>query len=148
MSDDSVVHLRGHHLLCILTYKGAGYSAAFTENFDRLIEKLNAGAVIKITDGPDDVCCALKDDPSAPHWATNCISASVQRRDQKALAAVGRHFQQKLETGSRLKLSKTMIDDLRQAFASGLIRAACQDCEWQGFCDDIAAGNFAETKLE
>ena len=36
------VRLRAHHLLCMLTYVGKGYTAAFTANYDRIVERLNA----------------------------------------------------------------------------------------------------------
>ena len=30
------IKLRAHHLLCLLTYVGKGYSPAFTANYDRV----------------------------------------------------------------------------------------------------------------
>ena len=43
------VRLRAHHLLCLLTYVGKGYSPAFTANYDKMVKRLAGGEdVLKI----------------------------------------------------------------------------------------------------
>ncbi len=37
------VRLRAHHLLCLLTYVGKGYTPAFTANYDAVVARLDAG---------------------------------------------------------------------------------------------------------
>ncbi|OWU61413.1 2Fe-2S ferredoxin, partial [Staphylococcus aureus] len=37
------IRLRGHHLLCMLTYVGKGYSPAFVENYDAMAGRLGRG---------------------------------------------------------------------------------------------------------
>ena len=37
------VRLRAHHLLCLLTYVGKGYSPAFTANYDKVVRRLGEG---------------------------------------------------------------------------------------------------------
>jgi hypothetical protein len=41
----SIIELRGHHLLCILTYMGKGYTPAFVENYDAIVAQINRGDV-------------------------------------------------------------------------------------------------------
>ena len=53
------VRLRGHHLLCLLAYKGEGYSPAFIANLDRIAARLTAGEDAVLVDGPDDICAPL-----------------------------------------------------------------------------------------
>lgn len=53
------VKLRGHHLLCILTFVGHGYSRAFSDNYKAVVQRLNAGEPVVLVDGPDDICAAL-----------------------------------------------------------------------------------------
>ncbi len=53
------VRLRGHHLLCMLTFVGKGYSPAFVENYDRIAGRLSEGEDILLVDGPDDICAPL-----------------------------------------------------------------------------------------
>ncbi|MDJ0930339.1 DUF1284 domain-containing protein [Breoghania sp.] len=53
------VELRGHHLLCLLTYVGNGYSATFSAAYDKVVERLNSGKEVEIVRGPDAICRAL-----------------------------------------------------------------------------------------
>ena len=48
------IRLRPHHLLCLLTYSGKGYSAAFTANYDVIAGQISQGEDILIVEGPDD----------------------------------------------------------------------------------------------
>ncbi|WP_292282104.1 DUF1284 domain-containing protein, partial [Mesorhizobium sp.] len=60
------VRLRAHHLLCLLTYVGKGYSPAFTANYDVVVKRLAGGEDILIVSGPDDICAPLLSE-SEPH---------------------------------------------------------------------------------
>ncbi|WP_439343967.1 DUF1284 domain-containing protein [Vacuolonema iberomarrocanum] len=70
------IRVRPHHLLCLLTYSGKGYSPAFIANYDAIAARLSKGEDIVIVCGPDDICAPLLSD-SEPH----CWSASVTERD-------------------------------------------------------------------
>ena len=49
--------LRPHHLLCTQGYSGHGYSPAFVENMDKVVERLrNGDDRIRITYSTDDLC--------------------------------------------------------------------------------------------
>ncbi len=56
------VRLRAHHLLCMLTYVGKGYSPAFVENYEVIAARLSAGEEIELVAGPDDICGPLTAD--------------------------------------------------------------------------------------
>ena len=77
------VRLRAHHLLCMLTYVGKGYTQSFTVNYDRVAERLNRGEEIEIVAGPDDICAPLLCGDAA-----HCFRKSVSERDAKALVLV------------------------------------------------------------
>jgi hypothetical protein len=94
------VRLRPHHLLCILTYKGAGYSPAFCANYDRIAVRIAHREEIEICAGPDDVCAPLLS-TDHPH----CLRDSVTERDDKAAAAVSTLLGFPIATGTRLALS-------------------------------------------
>ncbi|TDQ83126.1 hypothetical protein A8950_1411 [Dongia mobilis] len=136
------VRLRAHHLLCMLTYVGRGYSAAFTENFDRICERLGRGEEIELVEGPDDVCAPLLC-TADPH----CHEASVVARDRLAADAAALQLKRPVTTGSRLVLDADLLGRLRTAFRSGASRAACRSCEWHDLCTDVAAGGYREIKL-
>ncbi|TJU92322.1 MAG: DUF1284 domain-containing protein, partial [Mesorhizobium sp.] len=60
------VRLRAHHLLCLLTYVGKGYSPAFTANYDKVVKRLGEGEAVLIVSGPDAICAPMLDERE-PH---------------------------------------------------------------------------------
>jgi uncharacterized protein len=138
------VRLRGHHFLCILTYKGAGYSEPFIANMDARVQAIAAGQDVQLVIGPDDICAGFTEKcrQTVDH---DCKAADTLRLDQLAIEAVSNILQRDLSHATPL----TAIDivTLRKAYTKGTIRAACTDCSWKSFCDDIADQGFAGTKL-
>ena len=134
------VRLRPHHLLCMLTYAGKGYSPAFTANMTAVVGRIAGGEPIEIVSGPDDICAPLLSEPD-PH----CHRESVTLRDRWAAAAVERLFGNGMS--DPVVLEKDDIEGLRHAFASGDIRSACRGCDWKALCTDIAGDGFAGTLL-
>ena len=67
------MRLRGHHFLCLLTYKGLGYTPAFVENMTAIATRINAGAKVILHPGPDDICAALTP-ATAPRATTTAPS--------------------------------------------------------------------------
>ena len=134
--------LRPHHLLCILTFAGKGYSPAFTVNFARIVRRLADGETIRIVDGPDDVCVPMlrEDDP-------HCLNDTVTVRDEAALSGISALLEHPIKAGSELTLSPDLLSKLRGAFAKGGIRTACDGCEWEGLCSDIAADKYRVASL-
>lgn len=132
------VSLRPHHLLCLLTYAGKGYTRSFTENFDAITVRLAAGEDIAVIDGPDDICRPWLGEPEA-----HCERDSVTVRDSQALADLGALL------GRPVAALTTLPDlaTLRAAFSSGKTRTACRGCEWFGLCSDTAAGGFHGTRI-
>ncbi len=136
------VPLRAHHLLCMLSYSGRGYSAAFVHGFNGLVQRLGAGEAIELVIGPDAICAPLSGDDCA-----HCHGSSVTERDRRAAAALAPWFDQALVPGARLTLSTQRLAPLRAAFAQGRIRSACAGCPWETLCTDIARDGFAGTLL-
>lgn len=133
------VRLRAHHLLCMLTFIGKGYTQAFTQNYHGIAERLSAGEDILMVEGPDDICGPLLGE-DAPH----CWKASVTERDTAARASVEALLGHTVADGTRLTPDADMIARLRNAFATGDIRSACTGCEWSALCTGIAAGGFED----
>lgn len=136
------LRLRGHHLLCLLTYKGEGYTPAFVANFNRIAGRIAAGENFELADGPDDICAPLLTENPCAH----CSQERIVRRDRIALQqmqAEGLSF----KPGSRHLLKEADLRKMRAAFRAGRIRAACKGCEWHAFCTQVADNNFAETCL-
>ncbi len=138
------VLLRGHHFLCILTYKGEGYSLAFVENMTRQVEAIRSGRPVMLVEGPDAVCAGLTEACRA-NVQHDCGAADTRRLDGLAQEAVSRVLDRDLALANTL--SAKDIERLREHYASGAIRAACVECSWKPFCDTIAGENFAGTLL-
>ncbi len=138
------VRLRGHHFLCILTYRGVGYTPAFVDNMTAIVEAIDAGRTVVLAEGPDDICGALStDDRQACNHDCGC--PETRALDAEAVAQVSSLLGRDLD--GPLVLTASMIAALREAFAGGTIRAACRDCRWGEFCTRIAEEAFAGTRL-
>ncbi|CDX12950.1 conserved hypothetical protein [Mesorhizobium plurifarium] len=136
------VRLRAHHLLCLLTYVGKGYSPAFTANYDQVVKRLGEGEAVVIVSGPDDICAPLIGEPE-PH----CLRQSAAERDGFAARDVGALLDRPIQDGDRFVLDASSLSGMRKAFSAGLTRQACSGCEWSGLCDAVAAGGFRDTCL-
>jgi len=141
LTDSETVRLRGHHLLCLLTYKGLGYSPEFVAGMTATAGRLVAGAMAEIVDGPDDICAPLCRAEQHPH----CHEATVPERDRRALSLVATVLGRSVGAGDRLVLDEKIRSRLRVAYRDGAFESACALCEWQPLCRDIAAGGYAGT---
>ena len=135
------IRLRPHHLLCLLTYAGKGYSPSFTANYDLIAERLSQGEEIEIVEGPDDVCAPLLAENDA-----HCWRESVIERDMQASSDIGK-LGIAIETGGITKLDADLLWRMRAAFGKGLTRPACAGCEWSDLCSTIAASGFDGTRV-
>jgi hypothetical protein len=136
------VRLRPHHLLCVLTYRGEGYSPAFCANLDAVVDRIARAEAIEICTGPDEICAPLAGSPAA-----HCGDESISARDAAATQAIGELLGTTLVNGAELRIDGSLLDRERKAFAAGTIRAACVGCEWHSLCTDIARRNFAGVRL-
>ncbi|WP_242968513.1 DUF1284 domain-containing protein [Sulfobacillus sp. hq2] len=130
------IRLRGHHILCLLGYRGMGYSEEYIVNMTAIHQTLRnepQTRIILIT-GPDDLCDKF---PTTQPY--HCEDAEIFWRDQRVL--------------DQLSLSLTkettwdaIVDRIRQHMVSGDIDTLCATCSWRpyGVCaqglDDIKQG--------
>lgn len=138
------VRLRGHHLLCVLTFIGKGYSPAFVEGMAAVVDRISTGAPIRIVEGPDDICAGHLGNDRDPH----CLFASATERDSLALSDVSALWGLDLGPGIELQPPSDWVERMRRAFAEGTIRAACGRCEWNELCSGLAAAGFPGTRLQ
>jgi Uncharacterized conserved protein len=125
------IRLRGHHLFCLLGYRGKGYSEGFCTNMTAIYEtlRLQPQTIIEIMEGPDVICAAFPADQP-----NHCHNASVYRKDQEILGELG------LAVGNRLSW-----EDLCRLVADAIqpsdIHRLCHDCPWEpyGLCQEGVA---------
>lgn len=137
------IALRAHHLLCLLTYSGTGYSPAFVANFDSVVRRLQAGEAAKLTLGPDTLCAPLCEEEGD---CAHCHDAGVLQRDQRTVHDLA-PLLGGLDSGRPLVLDAALVARLRAAFAQGAIRSACADCPWDAMCTRVAASGYAGVRL-
>lgn len=134
------VRLRPHHLLCLLTFVGKGYTPAFTANLAAIARRIADGEEVVVVAGPDDVCAPLLAEAGA-----HCLLDSVVARDAAAARDVGDLIGRVVRPGERFVLDAGLVGFMRSAFAEGRTRSACAGCEWQDLCTGIAAADYRGT---
>ncbi|NEW09272.1 DUF1284 domain-containing protein [Paenibacillus sp. SYP-B3998] len=130
------IGLRGHHLLCLLGYRGMGYSQEFCENMTSVYEILRnkPETMIRIVLGPDDLCAAFPSDKE-PH----CEGRTVYARDALIVEKL------RLKVGTERSWSD-ICKQVGEHVAPSDIGHLCATCQWQpyGVCEEgvrlIAAG--------
>ncbi|TVY10877.1 DUF1284 domain-containing protein [Paenibacillus cremeus] len=117
------IRLRGHHLLCLLGFRGMGYSAAFSANMTRVYNELRESpeTTIALVQGPDDLCTCFPADGQY-----HCENRSVAKHDEEVIRRLG------LETGTRVPWS-TVLERVRAAIAPEDINVLCVTCQWRSY---------------
>ena len=127
-----VVHLRPHHGLCLLNFRGAGYSDGFSRNMASMQKRLfeNPQITVCVTEGADELC------QRCPNRRGNdCTSAHPVLFDQNVLQRTGIHYGEELTwkefSAQTEPLSLHELD------------TTCPDCQWLSLCRKIAADAMA-----
>lgn len=121
--------LRPHHLFCARFYRGYGYSAAFCENMNRVLSRLNAGEDLTLVTGGDALCAAC------PHFLSETCACDqkekVRRFDENALRLLC------LSIGQTLSFRQGLLLEDKHVFSLGRFCEVCPDCEWRSLCESI-----------
>lgn len=121
------IRLRGHHLLCLLGYRGMGYSEEFAANMTQIYEQLRnqPQTIILITEGPDDLCICFPTDQ-----VNHCKDQNVYERDQIIIRQLG------LKLGTEVTWGE-ILSKVRKSVVPENIPVWCSTCPWQpyGVCE-------------
>lgn len=125
-----MIKLRPHHILCIQNYKGRGYSLEFTQNMDKIVERLkhNSKEEIEMIFSTDDVCsnCPNKQGEDL------CISNyKIKLIDNKVI--------EYLDLKEAVYEYDYLVKLLKKTINKNSFRDICGECEWykKGLCKDI-----------
>jgi uncharacterized protein len=120
--------LRGHHLFCLLGYRGMGYSKEYVENMTALHQKLrnDSSTLIQLVKGPDHLCEKY---PNSGIY--HCQDGSIYERDAAILEKVGLQIGQTL-TWEEIEAS------IRKNVIPTDIGLVCETCSWRsyGVCEE------------
>ena len=119
------VRLRGHHFLCILTYRGHGYTPAFVDNMSAIVADIAAGRPVRLLAGPDDICGGLtaSDRIACEH---DCGKLETRRLDDVAITEIDSHLG--IDFSGDITIDPPMVSRLRSLFADRAVRGACRNC--------------------
>ncbi|WP_270166761.1 DUF1284 domain-containing protein [Paenibacillus sp. SYP-B4298] len=124
----TAIQLRGHHVLCLLGYRGKGYSEDFCTNMTAIYETLRTepDTVVELIEGPDHICRAFP-----PDQPQHCLNASVDRKDRDILHALG------TAPGLRVRWRALTLAASARLQPEDVGRL-CADCQWEplGLCSD------------
>ncbi|MFZ0445956.1 MAG: DUF1284 domain-containing protein [Bacillus sp. (in: firmicutes)] len=115
--------LRGHHLFCLLGYKGMGYSQEYVDNMTMLHQSLrdDPGTWVQLIEGPDQLCEKY---PNSGEY--HCQDRHIDKRDRVILEKLG------LNIGQILKW-KDIEDAIRKNVVPSDIEVVCETCSWRSF---------------
>jgi uncharacterized protein len=120
--------LRGHHLFCLLGYRGMGYSEEYVENMTRLHQTLrnNPETLIELVKGPDQLCEKF---PNSGKY--HCQEDDIHERDAAILEKMG------LRIGQIVKW-EDIESCIRHFVVPGDIQRVCESCSWRsyGVCEE------------
>ena len=122
-----MIILRAHHLLCLLGFRGFGYSAKFVENLEEVYKKVRqASPLIKIIAREDDICKAC------PLVEKDCCSRLDPIKLDRAVLS-------KLKMKSPLVIkSRVVYKKIAQNFSGEDLDSICKGCQWldKGWCKE------------
>lgn len=120
--------LRGHHLFCLLGYRGMGYSAEYIENMTRLHHTLrsNPETIIHLINGPDHLCEKY---PNSGKY--HCQDTDIYKRDALILEKLH------LKVGKKMQWKEIENSIRKHIIPSDLVNA-CETCSWRsyGVCEE------------
>ena len=121
----SVIHLRPHHLLCLQTFIGHGYSEDFIIQMKYVKRKIcqESGATIRLVTGADDLC----------RHCPNCINGSCTS-DKPAL--FDRLTLEKLSLTQDPLIQLRGIPQILQ-ISESILHECCPGCEWKKLCRTV-----------
>ncbi|GAA0345019.1 DUF1284 domain-containing protein [Bacillus carboniphilus] len=120
--------LRGHHLFCLLGYRGMGYSKEYVENMTKIHQTLRANpeTLIQLVKGPDQLCEKY---PNSGEY--HCQDANIYIRDAAILEQLGIRIGQILSW-------KDIVEHIRNHVVPSDIQSVCETCSWRayGVCEE------------
>ena len=138
------VKIRSHHLLCLLGFRGLGYSPEFVETMGKVFKEFHSDTTLPITvvTGCDIIC------NSCPHNRDNKCrkkegsARRVKNKDVMILKKLG--FPENTET-----TSGEVRRRVKERITAGDLTTMCQRCGWLdlGYCHEglaeLAAGSVS-----
>ena len=131
ISEQEIVNLRAHHLMCLPGYKGKGYDGAHKTSWDTISARLKEkpDTFIRIVDGQDDLCANC---PNAKGKnGISCNMKFLEKLDNKVKELLN------ITTGT-IMTWKEIMNKMFSIMNKDKHKEMCGNCEWRkfGLCND------------
>ena len=127
----SPLKIRPHHLLCLLGFRGSGYSQEFVLNMGKAVEELRFDPTLPITlvVGCDAICADCPHNRNGKCLKEADSEAKVISLDLVLLSKLG------FEVGDEVSTSEAW-ERIKERITSEDMADLCRDCEWWilGYC--------------
>ena len=122
------IQLRPHHFLCILGFRGKGYSPAFVEQFWKIVRSLTNDRQIEIevVDQTDTIC------QPCPHRRESLCEKEASIR------TLDRAHQHALEWEEKERITwEGALARIQDKLTLSSFHQICQNCSWKelGYCE-------------
>ena len=133
-ADSETISLRGHHLLCILGFRGLGYDEAFVENMQCVVTRIRANphAALRLVESADAICAACPHDSPDGCTHTEAAGARLSTRDRRVLDVLGLNPDDDVTVASVYALVRERVTE------DVLVEDLCKGCDWleAGYCSE------------
>ena len=124
----SALHLRPHHLLCLQTFVGRGYSKEFVEHMTIVKRQLSTDPCtpIILVNGADDLCA----------HCPNCVE---EQCTSEKPALFERSVMEKLVPLQSGQDPLPVLEGIPEALriTEDLLASCCPGCDWRKLCSSI-----------
>ncbi len=148
---EAFIRLRGHHLVCLLSFVGKGYGQASVENFIGIAKEISAGRNnIQIVDCADDICRPRRGAPCPQAEECSCRGDEIAQFDKMALSLLNQEGAAflPLQPCSQMQFSSFFTWQMRKAMISGRFAPLCQACDWwERICKSVVENKFKDVIL-
>lgn len=126
------MRLRAHHLLCLLGFRGLGYSQEFVDNMAAIAEQVSSlpQTMVQIVNHPDDICS------HCPFLGERGCQQEGPRSEEMATRR-DRAVMERLNMVDGDKITWAEVEKrIRSSIGPEDLVYICQGCQWlpQGYC--------------
>jgi len=129
-----MLRIRGHHLLCIVGFRGHGYNSAFVENMQRVADAVRGQPELRLTvcEACDDICAACPHTENSACQKHNGSQDSTRKMDRAVLSKIG------MRRGETAPVNEVYRRIAGRISVEDISETLCTECEWRslGFCTE------------
>lgn len=132
-----LIKVRGHHLLCLLTFRGMGYGPAFVKNFKRIVKNFasHPESVIILTTESDVICSSCPYNKDGRCFKKENSRATTKAHDKRVLKMFGFKEREEVEIHE-------ILDKIKSKISPRNLLKICKKCSWLGHCSNLSEFNF------